>query len=468
MKLSMIIITILLIANQLFSKELTWFCSNNVYGFMDNNNVIVIKPQYEETQNFYNGYCAVKFNGKWGFINENNILIISNIYDFATSISEDLASVMLSNRYGYIDKKGNVIIAFDFERAESFHAGTAPVVLINNKSWSLIDKKGNVITNIDSSGFEYFDRTYYRFGNNFDYTKSGLINTKGQLILKPTFYNIYPFSDNLSLFSIADQNHNYRWGYFDNNFKIKIKPIYKGASSFTNNSAIIVSNDNSYYYIDLNGRIIKSHYFNNNIKYSFDDRDIFYKKGDKLFVVALSGLKIRNNSSAESEVIGKVNYGDLIEIIDTPNKKYEYDNINGFWVLIKYNNIKGYIFDGYLSKYTSPINKGTNWVNIIKYISNQFGPIIDFRELYFDGSHGESSYFEMIWEFRNNIYIKFNGVYESGYYELYLPNIRLSEASNIGILLGGKLAENNDKYIYKAYRNKKGMVVLEFHENYYE
>jgi hypothetical protein len=88
-----------------------------------------------------------------------------------------------------------------------------------------------------------------------------------------------------------------------------------------------------------------------------------YKKGDTLFVWAVSGLKLRAEASAQSKVIQTFDYGTMIEITDDNLKQVAFGlkvpkvdsikgnlTLKGFWVKVKTKNTEGYVFDAFLSK----------------------------------------------------------------------------------------------------------------------
>jgi Bacterial SH3 domain len=88
-----------------------------------------------------------------------------------------------------------------------------------------------------------------------------------------------------------------------------------------------------------------------------------YKKGESVFVWAISGLKVRMEASAQSKVIQTLDYGTMVEITDDNLKQVAFGlkvpkvdsiksnlTLNGFWVRIKFKNTEGYVFDAFLSK----------------------------------------------------------------------------------------------------------------------
>ena len=52
-----------------------------------------IAPQYEDARSFYSGLAAVKRDGKWGYIDEDNNVVIDFQYDVAYDFNEGYAIV---------------------------------------------------------------------------------------------------------------------------------------------------------------------------------------------------------------------------------------------------------------------------------------------------------------------------------------------------------------------------------------
>ncbi|WBU87912.1 SH3 domain-containing protein [Cellulophaga omnivescoria] len=70
-------------------------------------------------------------------------------------------------------------------------------------------------------------------------------------------------------------------------------------------------------------------------------------------VTAKSGLSIRREPSIESDRIGKLNYGQTVDVLKETIESFQVidnnETISGYWVKIKVDNSNyGYIFNGYL------------------------------------------------------------------------------------------------------------------------
>ncbi len=80
-----------------------------------------------------------------------------------------------------------------------------------------------------------------------------------------------------------------------------------------------------------------------------------------LNVFAPSGLKLRAFPDIDAEVLDIVKFGDQVALVNTfgyPKEKEDrIDWIDGHWILVNYDGIVGYLFDGYLSKLPFPHSK---------------------------------------------------------------------------------------------------------------
>lgn len=83
-----------------------------------------------------------------------------------------------------------------------------------------------------------------------------------------------------------------------------------------------------------------------------------YSAGTRLNVYASSGLKLRAHPHRNAEVIDVVRYGDQVEVLNTfefaEDKADRIDWLDGHWILVEYDGIAGYLFDGYLSALPFP------------------------------------------------------------------------------------------------------------------
>src|SRR5215813_10009334 len=84
--------------------------SGEKWSFIDLKGETVIKPAFDDAQNFSEGLAAVQVGRKWGYIDKTGKPVIEPKFDMATQFSEDLAAVETQGMWGYINKQGRYII----------------------------------------------------------------------------------------------------------------------------------------------------------------------------------------------------------------------------------------------------------------------------------------------------------------------------------------------------------------------
>ena len=85
---------------------------NGLYGFIrQSDGLVAVEPQYEEVQDFAEGYAGVKLGGNWGFINTEGETVIEPKYAGVSSFSGDQC-IVRDWQLGYqvIDKTGRLLL----------------------------------------------------------------------------------------------------------------------------------------------------------------------------------------------------------------------------------------------------------------------------------------------------------------------------------------------------------------------
>ena len=76
---------------EIFSKILARVKQNNKYGYIDKTGKIVIQPQFDEANAFYEGLASVEKNKKWGYIDKTGKIVIQPQFDLAGNFFEDFS-----------------------------------------------------------------------------------------------------------------------------------------------------------------------------------------------------------------------------------------------------------------------------------------------------------------------------------------------------------------------------------------
>lgn len=106
-----------------------------------------------------------------------------------------------------------------------------------------------------------------------------------------------------------------------------------------------------------------------------------FKDGETLYIWATSGMNLRQKPDAKSAKITTIPLGS--KVIVQPNvgaiipfevEAFKDFTVKGYWLLVKYENTEGYVFDGFLSKLPAPIS-GKEEDGIETYLDKNLGKI---------------------------------------------------------------------------------------------
>lgn len=195
-----------------------------LYGFIDINGNWVIEPTYRDAEEFYYGLAKVSTEfGKYKFINEKNetVLVIDEEERCKVGFRGGLLNVTKEHKEKYIDKNGQVVIGY----------GITPF----RESW------------FDEHGYLIIEE------NN----KCGVINNKGDIIIKPKYDTILHYSD-----GVFRAELNGKWGFIDENDNVVIDFKYKSAGKFSEGIADVVTLDNKVGFINKKNEFVIEPKFN--------------------------------------------------------------------------------------------------------------------------------------------------------------------------------------------------------------
>lgn len=114
------------------------------YGFVDENENIIIDFKYQFARNFKEDIALIKINNYFGFINTKGEEVIKPQFYWVDEFSEGLCAVKnYEQKFGFINEKGLIIIDYHFDHAYQFTNGIAKVKV--KKLWGMVDKKGHFI-----------------------------------------------------------------------------------------------------------------------------------------------------------------------------------------------------------------------------------------------------------------------------------------------------------------------------------
>lgn len=193
------------------------------YGVIDNNGENIFDYKYDSIDNFNEGYAIAKLNDDYYIIDINgNENKINADIDYCEGFSEGRAIFTKGKKKGVIDIKGNVIVKPKYNELTRYSDG----ITIGNKFLSgdiPIDRNGNILdkdilkNQYQNGVFIYKDRMFDYYNNELEdinnkyncihmiydkivvsdneYTKFGVIDKDGNLLLKVKYDDIYSYSN---------------------------------------------------------------------------------------------------------------------------------------------------------------------------------------------------------------------------------------------------------------------------------
>ncbi|MHC4214380.1 MAG: WG repeat-containing protein [Planctomycetota bacterium] len=189
---------------QRFSEGLAAVCINDRWGYIDKTGHVVIKVQFDHAKPFSQGMAAVEIGDKWGYINASGQFVIEARFDYVRAFREGLAEVKIGDKHEHIDKTGQVVKRTQDEHKPKFSEGLAKVVI--GEKWAYMDESGQIVIdpNFNEAGPFHRGLARVKVGD-----KWGLINKTGKYILKPEFDTVYHHSAGPAFI----MNDNGKWGY---------------------------------------------------------------------------------------------------------------------------------------------------------------------------------------------------------------------------------------------------------------
>lgn len=172
------------------------------YGYVNKSGEFVIEPSFNSASDFHDGAAVVELNGKYCVINGSGDLIFLNdgkIEDFSDGLAV-FSSGSETTAYGYVDTKGKIVIEAKYKVATSFGKNDTAYVCTGSGEYALIDKTGKVLESYKLD--KKYDNPWslqdgYLVYSNADATKYGVINVKGEVILKQKYSEIRYLGDGL-------------------------------------------------------------------------------------------------------------------------------------------------------------------------------------------------------------------------------------------------------------------------------
>ena len=200
---------------------------NGLYGFIDVEGNMVIKPQFLSTRGFCEGLCSVELDSGWGFIDKTGKMVVEPVFDSAGSFDEGVAIVCQNDKHFLIDRKGEEVapgVYYSFLGdgfSPRFSEGFC-TCCVKNK-YGFIDRTGNVVIQPQFDQVKDFHDGLALMEIN---DKFGYVDKNGVMVIKPQFDRAEDFEDGLAWARPKDL-----WGVIDKTGEFVVKPKYEYSGS---------------------------------------------------------------------------------------------------------------------------------------------------------------------------------------------------------------------------------------------
>ena len=207
-------------------------------GYINLAGKVVIEPQFEDADEFYEGRARVKVDGKWGYIDPTGRLVVPTTYDCAENFSEGRARVTRGDRYGYVDTRGRVSVpmTFDATRAWSsfiFSSGLAPAPGPDGTLYGYIDRRGRMVIAPRFKHASAFAEGLAEVVVDTDLgPRTGYIDLKGRMVVAAQYDSGEPFSGGLALVRTGREPRTWLSRFVDRTGRVVLEPDSRNVESF--------------------------------------------------------------------------------------------------------------------------------------------------------------------------------------------------------------------------------------------
>ena len=203
------------------------------WGYLNKMGQLVIKNQFDDCRDFSEGLAAVNINGLWGYINNMGEIVVEPRFRAVYQFHEGLGLVYtFDGQYLFLDKDGTrAIDTLPYDEVHSFNSGRARVG--SSRSYGYIDKFGKLVIPMRFDKAKNFAKGYATVS---EAALKNVIDTTGRVVFKSATSKdkVYGIKDGMLRFK-----QNKLYGFYNIETREVIKPQYKRATDFENETAAV-------------------------------------------------------------------------------------------------------------------------------------------------------------------------------------------------------------------------------------
>jgi len=227
-----------LIYNDILFLNNSLIAANNEKGYLIFNlkGERKIELNFKEIKPLKEDYFIVQVGDSIGLLNSNLGFVIPAIYEDITLIKDSIFSYQLDEKKGLITHSGRILTLPVYNEFSSFDEHSQIIIARLGSKMFYLNLDGSKFI---SSTFEYFPKAlntaHFYNGNAIFYKngKFGIINSKGKILLKPTFTTLGKVSNAVPV------TKNGIWGFMDITGKIILDYNFTSIDGFFNLGFIV-------------------------------------------------------------------------------------------------------------------------------------------------------------------------------------------------------------------------------------
>jgi len=248
------------------------------FGYVNDEGQFVIKAQFDEAGDFFNGIASVKKGSQYGFINESGEYKIKPKYTSVGAFNEfGLCKVsvggsvdkntdeLIGANYGFIDKNANEVVKPKYALIGQFDEKGICQVNVGGKKdkktdkivggkWGYLKSNGDELTKIEYTNVQTtFSADGYAWVQKGK--KYGYINTKGKEVTPLKYDGAFPFADGCAAVSVKGKK-NMLFGFIDTNGKEIVELVYEDCITQFVNTYSAIKKDGKWAIINTDGKTV--------------------------------------------------------------------------------------------------------------------------------------------------------------------------------------------------------------------
>ena len=229
--------------------------NTNGLWFVDKSGSNVFGKRFQNAQQFFEGFAAVRENKRWRFINEAGSYLSTNDYSYAESFRGGYALVGNNGLYGAIDRSGVVTLELNHRLLNGFLGGF--FAFGENRRFGVIDGRGKILLKPTLRSIDSI-RGGYCVARGGDRNLCGAFSLDGTQILPFEYFILSGFSEGLF---IAGKGDGFLT-YLKPNGEKAFEETFVSAREFIGGFALVLERTGRWSVIGRDGKVVAVTRFN--------------------------------------------------------------------------------------------------------------------------------------------------------------------------------------------------------------